>query len=364
MNTKKDFSETDILDKGIKEASFYKSINIINKINHCNEFNKNNDVICLLCPHKCKISEGKRGICRARLNIGGKLYDTNYSNLCAFFVDPIEKKPMFHFIPSSKTLSVAIAGCNLKCLNCQNFEISLGDSKKTVIIKLTPHELVEEAIKKGVKIISYTYTEPTIFYDYMIDTAKIAKRKNIKNIIVSNGYINPKPLEELCSLLDGANIDLKCFDEKGMQRLTSGSIYPVLKSLKLIKSKKVFLEITNLIVPQYSDDLKAIKDMCKWIVKNLGKDTPIHFSAFYPTYKLSNLNVTPNELLKQARKIAVDVGLNFVYIGNTRILDAENTYCPSCKHILIERKGYQIYNNNIDNGKCNFCKQIIPGVWD
>jgi pyruvate formate lyase activating enzyme len=342
----------------LKEANFY--VRAKSKI----KTGKNNEIICLLCPHRCRIPEGKRGICRGRKNISGKMYCLAYSNLCAIAIDPIEKKPMFHFIPNSKTLSIAIAGCNLRCLNCQNFEISQANPKESAIIKLLPEEVIKIAINKNVKIISYTYTEPTIFFEYMFDTAKIAKQNKMKNIMVSNGYINPMPLKKLCTVLDGANIDLKCFDEKNMQTLTGGRLLPVLESLKTIKSKGVFLEITNLIIPKYCDDPKIIKDMCTWIVKNLGCDTPIHFSAFYPTYKLSYLPNTPLSSLIQAKKVALETGLKFVYIGNANISESENTHCPNCKKLLIERKNFKVYKNNLNNSKCIFCGEKIPGIWN
>lgn len=345
------------LDKGKKDRGSKDSIEELN-------LDKKNDVICLLCPHFCRISEGERGLCRARGNINGKLYTFAYSNLCALCVDPIEKKPLFHFLLGSKTLSVAIAGCNLKCLNCQNYEISQTSPEKAAIITLTPFQLVKTAVDKGIKVISYTYTEPTIFFEYVYDTSVIAREKGIRNVIVSNGYINPKPLEKLCKVIDGANIDLKSFDEQKMRKLTSGELKPVLNALKVIKASNVFLEITNLIVPSYSDDLDDIEGMCKWIVRNLGEDTPIHFSAFYPTYKLSHFENTALDKLISAKKLALKSGLKFVYIGNTDISDAENTYCPNCKELLVKRQAFSVIKNNIREGRCTFCKNKIAGVWN
>lgn len=324
---------------------------------------KDNKINCLLCPHQCTISDGKTGICRGRKNIGGKMYCVAYSNLCAIAIEPIEKKPMFHFMLDSKTLSIAIAGCNLRCLNCQNFEISQANPEESAIIKLAPEEVIKIAIDKNIKIISYTYTEPTIFFEYMFDTAKIAKEKKMKNVMISNGYINPTPLKKLCTVLDGANIDLKCFDEKKMQKLTGGKLSSVLESLKVIKSQGVFLEITNLIIPTFSDNPKTIKAMCNWIVKNLGCETPIHFSAFYPTYKLSFLPNTSLISLIQAKNAALEAGLKFVYIGNTNISESENTYCPNCKKLLIERKKFKVYKNDVNDSKCLFCTEKIPGIW-
>ncbi len=250
----------------------------------------------------------------------------------------------------------------LQCKFCQNWQISQARPEDTDTYDLPPDKVVQNAIFYKCRSISYTYTEPTVFYEYMYDTSIIAKKKGVKNTMHSCGYINEKPLRKLTKYMDAANIDLKGFSEDFYAKNCNGSLKPVLNSLILLKEEKVWLEITNLVIPTLNDDMKQIKEMCKWIIKNLGPDVPLHFSRFFPHYKLMNLPPTPLETLIQARKTAIDVGLKFVYIGNIRH-EAESTYCPECKKMLIERIGYFIKQNNIKNGKCGFCGARISGVW-
>ncbi|MCK4353131.1 AmmeMemoRadiSam system radical SAM enzyme [candidate division WOR-3 bacterium] len=320
-------------------------------------------VQCHLCPHNCVLKPGQRGFCRVRKNINGKLYTLNYGLPCAVHIDPIEKKPLFHFLPKSGVFSIATAGCNLRCKFCQNWGISQRPPEETENVSLSPKEVVRIAKEKGCPSIAYTYSEPTNFYEYMFETAKLAKKAGIKNTMHSNGYINPKPLRKLCKYLDAANIDLKGFTDEFYQELTQGHLDPVLRSLKIIKEEGVWLEITNLIVPTKNDDPKTIRKMCEWIRDSLGPDVPLHFSRFSPLYKLRNLPPTPVETLEEARKIALDVGLKYVYIGNIPGHKAESTYCPKCSRMVIHRIGYHIAENNIVNGRCKFCGCKIPGIW-
>lgn len=320
-------------------------------------------VRCTRCPLNCVLPPGGVGYCRARKNIKGKLYTLVYGNPCAVHVDPIEKKPLFHLLPGTGSFSISTAGCNFRCRFCQNWQISQRGPEEVDNVFLPPKEVVRMAKEAHCRTIAFTYGEPGVFSEYMLDTAEIAKKAGIKTLMHSNGYWNPKPLRDLCPYLDAANIDLKGFTDKFYQKFCGGELEPVLRSLKILKEEGVWLEVTNLIIPGANDDMKTIKKMCIWIKKNLGPDVPLHFSRFYPMYKLENLPPTPIKTLEQARKVALGVGLHYVYIGNVSGHPAENTYCPQCKKLLIEREGYVIKRNNIVKGKCKFCGKIIAGVW-
>jgi len=318
-------------------------------------------VQCKLCPNGCAISPSQRGTCQVRENQNGKLYSMVYGNPCAVHTDPIEKKPLYHFLPTSKSYSIATAGCNFTCLNCQNWQISQYPPEKTANVEMMPSTVVDNAIKNGAKSIAYTYGEPTVFYEYMHDTAKIANSQNIKNVWVTNGYMNKKPLVRLSKYLDAANVDVKGFDERTYKKLNSGSLKPVLNTLKTLKEQGVWFEITNLIVPGYTDD-DEIRQMSQWFVKNLGSEYPVHFSRFVPMFKLSHLSPTPLNVLEQARKIAVDEGLKHVYIGNVPGTKHQSTYC-SKGHVCIERKGYSVKLNIDSEGHCKQCGEKIAGRW-
>jgi pyruvate formate lyase activating enzyme len=319
-------------------------------------------VQCELCPNGCVLDVNQVSRCRARINKDGTLFSRVYGKPCAVHVDPIEKKPFFHFLPGTTAFSIATAGCVLSCKFCQNWQISQASPEDTDTYDLPPEKVVRETINYKCKTIAYTYTEPTAFYEYMYDTAVIAKKHNVKNVMHSCGYINEKPLRKLSKYLDAADLDLKAFTEEFYQNISGGMLKPVLNSLVVLKEEGVWLEITNLVIPTLNDDIKKINEMCRWIHKNLGPDVPLHFSRFFPNYKLDNLPPTPIDTLTDARKTAMDVGLKFVYIGNIRH-EGENTFCPKCKKILIERIGYFIKQNNIKNGKCSFCGTSIPGIW-
>jgi len=335
--------------KWSKEALYYKKID--------------RNILCQLCPHECSLGPDDRGICRTRVNKEGKLYTLAYGNPCSVHIDPIEKKPLFHFLPESQIFSIATAGCNLRCLNCQNWSISQFQPEETTNYDLMPEKVVLAARQYNCQSIAYTYSEPIIFYEYMYDTSKIAKKQGIKNVMVTAGYISEKPLRDLCKVIDAANIDLKGFKEKIYNKLNGGTLKPILNTLKIAKEEGIWFEITNLIVPTWTDNLDMIRDMSRWLYKNKLEDYPIHFSRFHPQYKLTNLPPTPTTTLKQARKIAMDEGIKFVYIGNVPGTDAENTYCPGCGKIVIGRRGYKITENNLNNGTCKFCGEPIPGVW-
>jgi len=321
------------------------------------------DIQCQLCPHFCVLKKGERGKCKVRKNINGKLISLVYNKPCSLALDPIEKKPLYHFLPGEKALSIATAGCNLHCSHCQNWEISQCHPEKLRNLELKPEEIIKEAKENKTKIISYTYTEPTIFYEYMLDISKLAKEKKIKNTTVTNGFINPEPLNELCRYIDASNIDLKSIDDEFYRQVCGARLQPVLESIKLMKKNNVWIELTNLLIPGLNDSTEQIEKLVDWVKKNLGKDTPVHFTAFYPTYKMLNLPSTPLITLRKARNIALSKGLRYVYTGNLQDEEGNNTYCPKCREMLIKRKFFEVIENKLKKGKCFNCGEKIPGVW-
>ena len=321
-------------------------------------------VQCQLCPRRCSIANGARGFCGVRENRDGILYTMVYAKPVSITLDdPIEKKPLFHFLPSTFTFSVATAGCNLKCKFCQNWEISQRRPEDLEYIYLEPVELVKRVKESARPTIAYTYTEPTIFYEYMLETAKLAKQEGIRNIMHSNGYINEEPLRQLVKYLDAANIDLKGFSDEYYAKLSEGTLEPVLGTLKILKEAGVHTEITNLVLPGFNDSPDMIKKMCLWIKENLGPDTPLHFSRFFPMYRMVSLNPTPVEALQRARQIALECGLRYVYIGNVAGNLAEDTICPKCQKVVIRRAGYMVTEINLVEGRCKFCGEKIAGIW-
>ncbi|MBC2717671.1 MAG: AmmeMemoRadiSam system radical SAM enzyme [Desulfobacteraceae bacterium] len=320
-------------------------------------------VVCGICPHSCVLDKGDRSICRSRVNINGKLYTLAYGNPCSVNTDPIEKKPLFHFKPASRALSIATTGCNFRCLNCQNWQISQVKPEDVRFKDLFPKQVIETAMEKKAASIAYTYSEPITYFEYMMDTARLAKQKGISNLWISNGYINPEPLSVLCEVLDAANVNLKSFNNETYQKLNGGQLDPVLNTFKTLHEQGVHFEITTLVVPGYVDDPKMIKKMCQWIVNNLGPDHPLHFLRFFPQYKLDRLPPTPVSVLTNFRKIAMNTGIRYVYVGNVPRHEGNHTYCHQCGKLLIERKGYHIPTYNIEKNKCRFCKSTIPGKW-
>jgi pyruvate formate lyase activating enzyme len=320
-------------------------------------------VECLLCPHFCVLKEGQTGVCRTRENVGGTLYSNAFGNPCSVAVDPIEKKPLFHFLPGSRILSIATAGCNLRCQNCQNWSISQMPPSEVPAYELMPEALIELALKEGTESIAFTYTEPTVYFEYMLETAKLAKVAGLKTVLISNGYINPEPLKELCTYLDAANIDLKVFDEVVYKKLTGAKLKPVLETLQILKSEYVWLEITNLLIPGFSDEPRLIRKLCDWLVIHGFSDIPLHFSRFFPNYKLPHTQPTPSEDLQQAYETAKNAGIRFVYTGNLPGASGENTHCPSCRKTLIGRVGYRILSHAMDGNRCQFCGTVVPGLF-
>lgn len=319
--------------------------------------------ICELCPKSCRISEGQSGDCRSRIVVDGELRAVTYGRPCAVHVDPIEKKPLFHVMPASRILSLATAGCNLHCKYCQNWTISQTGPEDLENIKLPPDKVVQAALAQRCRSIAYTYTEPVIFYEYVLDTSTLARERGLRNVTVTAGYINKRPLEQLCTVIDASNTDLKAFSDAFYKELCEASLKPVLDGMVVMKERGVWLEVTNLVIPTFNDDLDMVRRMCKWMVANLGKETPLHFSRFYPMYKIRNLPPTPVDFLMKARQEALEIGLQYVYVGNVLGTEAENTFCPSDGTLLIRRMGFSILENNLNDGCCPTCGVKIPGIW-
>jgi len=321
-------------------------------------------VACQLCPRQCVIEDRARGFCRARENRSGTLYSLVYGRPCSITPDPIEKAPFFHFLPGTNRLGIATAGCNQTCKYCQNWQISQARVEDLRNADVSPDSMVAIAQNLDLPTVCFTYSEPTVFYEYMFDIAQCARAAGLKSVVVTSGYINEEPLRKLCSMVDAVKIDLKGFDEDFYENICSGSLAPVLNSLKTVQECGVHLEIVNLVVPTLNDSLDEIRAMCRWICDNLGPDVPLHFTRFMPNYKLTSLPMTPVATLEQAIAIAREEGLRYVYIGNVPGHAAENTSCASCGRIVIRRAGYDIAENNLEQGRCRFCGALIPGIWE
>jgi pyruvate formate lyase activating enzyme len=335
-----------------KEARFYRKLS-----------EPKNGVSCSLCPRECMIPDGELGFCRARKNAKGTLYALGYASPCAVHIDPIEKKPFYHVRPTSSSFSIASAGCNLRCRFCQNWQISQVSPLDTTNEHLPPQAVVEAALKSRCESIAHTYTEPTNFYEYMLDVAMLARKKGVITAYHSNGFINQEPLKQLCNYLDAADIDLKGFSQAFYSKLCEADLKPVLETLKTLKERGVWLEITNLIIPGQNDDPAMITEMCTWIKTNLGPDVPVHFSRFFPMYKMTNIAPTPVPTIERARDIALKTGLHYAYTGNVPGSPGESTYCPGCKNLIIKRVGYSVLSNEVKNGKCRYCGAGIKGLW-
>jgi pyruvate formate lyase activating enzyme len=322
-----------------------------------------NKVVCGTCPNHCVLAPGDRSVCRSKVNFEGTLYSLTYGNPCSVNTDPIEKKPLFHFKPQTKAFSLATTGCNLRCLNCQNYEISQVKPHEVSNYELFPPDAVREAIRAGAKSIAYTYSEPITFFEYMIDICRLAKENGLNNVWVSNGYINRKPLLELCKVLDAASVNLKSYSDAIYRKLNGGRLQPVLDTFKTLHEQGIHFEMINLVVPGYVDDEEMVKQMCGWILQNLGPDHPLHFLRFFPRYKLDRLPPTPISTLTRFRELALAEGIHYVYVGNVPDHEGVNTYCHNCKKRLIARMGYFISDYNLDANRCKFCNTVIPGVW-
>lgn len=338
--------------EGLHEASFYQQL-------------EGGRVQCNLCPNRCILSEGQRGLCKVRENIGGKLYSLVYGQPVSINVDPIEKKPLYHFLPESKAYSLATAGCNLACKYCQNWDIAQRFPEDLESTPMTPEEVVAKALQTKSQVIAFTYNEPTVWYEYMYDIAKLAKEKDLKTVMISSGYINHEPLKELLPYLDAVKVDFKSFNDETYRQLIGGRLEPVLETMKIVHQSGTWLELVHLVVPGYTDDQEEIKKMCLWVKENLGEDVPFHFSRFWPRYKLLNLAPTPEEVVKQARETCLDVGLKYVYTGNIEDEVGSTTYCPDNQEPVIKRQGFLVKENLLnEQGKAKNCSTPIPGIWD
>lgn len=335
-----------------KEAMFY-------------EKTENGKVQCNLCFRECIIPEGQVGFCQNRENRDGVLYTLIYGNPSAVHVDPVEKEPMHHFLPGSKILCIGTASCNFRCKFCHNWHMS--QRRIDEISHLTgvdADQIVQRAIGNRIPTISFTYNEPTVFYEYMFDISKHAKQNGLNVIFHTNGSINPEPLRKLLQYVDGVTVDLKGFNEDYYKVVSGGDLDHVLNTLKIIREEGVWLEIVNLVVPTMNDDLEEIREMCKWIKENLGGHTPLHFSRFFPAYRLTDLHPTPIETLEKAHRIAGEEGLEFVSVGNVPGHENNSTFCPNCNRTLIHRHHFSVHSINITDGRCDFCEEPIAGVWE
>lgn len=344
------------------------------------------NVLCQLCPHECLLEPESRGRCRTRVNKGGKVYTLAYGNPCSLNVDPIEKKPLYHYLPDVRAFSLATAGCQFRCLNCQNWEISQRRPEETKDprgealraeagrrytrgeferLSVFPEDVVALAERTDCRTIAYTYSEPNAYFDYMLDTARLARANGLKNLSITCGYIREEPLNELCQYLDAANVNLKSFSEKTYRALNAGRLQPILDTLLTLKKHGVHLEITNLVVPTYTDRLEEIERMCGWIVEKLGPDQVLHFLRFRPLHKLTHLPSTPARTLSDAREVARRAGLRYVYVGGApEIEDACTTFCPECRKPAIERRYMTVTVCRMKGDRCGNCDTKIAGVFD
>lgn len=353
----------------MREALFYETL-------------EHQRVRCTLCPHFCVIAPGRRGACGVRVNRDGKLYTLVADRVVSQEVDPVEKKPLFHFLPGSLAYSIATVGCNLRCLYCQNWLISqwpkgepvaslealcpMADDHGRVLLEptlATPEGVVAAAQALGCASVAYTYTEPTIFFELALETARAARAARLRNIFVTNGFIAPEPLRTIAPYLDAANIDLKGFRDSFYKRVCGAPLKPVLDAIRLYKALGIWIELTTLVIPGRNDDEAELRDLAGFIKTDLGEDVPWHISRFFPAYKMGAVPFTPIETLRRAARIGIEAGLHYVYLGNVFEEGGEDTQCPSCRTVLIRRTGIRLIENRITEGACPSCKQPIPGVW-
>ena len=333
----------------MKEAAYYIS-------------NPDGMVVCVLCPHRCKIDEAKCGRCRSRMNRGGHLYSLAYARICAMHADPMEKKPLFHFLPGATCFSIASAGCNLSCLNCQNWSVSQVSPMEIPSQTLLPEDCVRLAKKYGCRAVAYTYTEPLTYLEYVRDCASACQEAGLKNVLVTAGYVNEAPLRDLLPFIDAVNIDLKSFSDEVYRKVSRVRLQPILDTLLAMRDAGVWIEITRLLIPGISDGEEDIRAMCHWLMEHGFADNPLHISRFFPRYKLQDIDATPLSALLSARRMAQEEGMRFVYIGNTSLMDAENTYCPKCGSLQVKREGYAVSSGSF-SGICPACGADIAGVW-
>jgi len=332
----------------IREAMFYEKLG-------------DNKVHCNLCAHSCRIASGKKGFCGVRENRGGALYTLIYGTVSSEAVDPIEKKPLYHFYPGSYVYSVGSIGCNFHCKHCQNWSISQASLEDSYTMEILPEELVERALLSRSRSIAWTYNEPTIWHEYTYECAKLAKCAGLATVYVTNGYMTPEALRHIAPYLDAANIDIKAFNEKFYHDVASAKLGPVLEASALAKELGIHVEITTLIIPGVNDSLEELRELSKWMYKNMGPETPLHFTRFHPQYQMQNLSPTPVKTMQEACKIATEEGMKYVYMGNVPGSDRNNTFCPNCGKMLISRGIFEIERYDITPEKtCPKCGESIP----
>ncbi len=320
-------------------------------------------VRCHLCPRGCVVASGERGHCRIRENRGGTYYSLVHSRVCAAHVDPIEKKPFFHFHPGIVAFSLATVGCNVTCKFCQNWEISQAKPEELPARYMPPADVASLAKQNQCPAVAFTYSEPTVWNEFVTDAADAARDQGLKAVVVSNGFIQQEPLKRLCRHVDAIKIDMKAFSAKYYREVVDGELQTILDALVTTRKEAKWMEIVHLVVPTLNDGDAEFHDLAKWIKANLGNDVPIHFTRFHPMFLLKNLPPTPVETLERAKAIADAAGLQYVYVGNVPGHPAENTYCPQCHKLLIERAGFTVTQNHIRKGKCEYCQHLIPGIW-
>ncbi len=347
----KDLKASEQEQPALKEAMFYKKLD-------------DTRIQCEVCFRGCILKDGMRSFCRNKENRKGKLYNLVYGRPSAVHIDPIEKEPALHMLPNTAILCFGTAGCNFRCKFCHNWTLSQRSIEEMEYThELKPEDAVRIAQDKRIPTLSFTYNEPTSFYEYVYDTACIAKQKGLKILWHSNGSMNPQALKELLKYTDAVTIDLKGFTERFYHEASSAQLEPVLRTLKIIKNEGKWLEIVNLVIPSLNDNPQDIKKMCLWIKDNLGKDTPLHFSRFFPNYKLTNLPATPVATLEEAYQVAKASGLNYVTLGNLPGHKYNSTFCPACGKRIIFRRHFSVLSNGVVDGRCKFCSHPIPGIW-
>jgi pyruvate formate lyase activating enzyme len=323
-----------------------------------------NRIKCQLCPRECEVGDKERGFCGSRENRGGTYYTLVYGRAAAVNIDPIEKKPFFHVTPSAAAFSIATAGCNMDCKDCQNWELSQSRPEQIDrVYNLPPSKVIGTARQYHAPVVAYTYTEPVTFYEYMLDTAKLGRKSGVKSVMVSNGYIQAEPMKAVCKYLDAVKIDLKSFRNDFYVKYCRGTLEPVLDTIKLVHKLGKWLELVYLVLPGLNDQDSEIIQMCAWLRKTVGRDVPLHFSRFHPNYQLKNLPPTPTKTLQRVKATAEKQGMSYVYIGNIPGDDAASTDCPKCGTRVIRRNGFQVLSNKLQAGKCPKCGTKIPGVW-
>lgn len=332
-----------------KEASFW------NKL-------EDSTAQCGLCAHNCRIKEGNFGFCGVRKNENGQLYSLIYGSCSSMAVDPVEKKPFYHFYPGSKVFSMGTVGCNFKCLHCQNHDISTADTSFPSIRDISPKESVRLAKEEHCQGIAFTYNEPSIWYEFTLDSARLAKKNDLYTCYVTNGYISEEPLREISPFLDAMNIDVKGFTEEFCKKVCKAHLKPVLDTCILAKKLGIHIELTYLVIPDYNDSLDELKSFCNWVVEKLGDNVPVHFSRFHPDHNMTNVSATPMSTMENVYELARKIGLNFVYLGNVSPGDYENTYCPSCGNLCVQRSYFDVNLKELEKNKCKKCGSILPFV--